>query len=75
MTGLLVAAAVWPVLVVPLAFLIGRLLRSTDRLEEAQRAADATAAAPPVRRGARSRARRSRAGRGRLSPSLGAHGS
>lgn len=67
MTGLLVAAAVCPLLVLALAFVIGRLLRSTDQIEERQRtAAAASWPAPPETR--------ARQGRGRLAPSVRAGG-
>jgi hypothetical protein len=45
-SAVLIAAMVWPALLLVLALLLGRLLRSADRLEE-QRRCDA-AAAPPL---------------------------
>ena len=45
MSAVLIAAMVWPALLVVLALLLGRLLRSADRHEE-QRRCDAAAALP-----------------------------
>ncbi|MGY2083173.1 hypothetical protein [Blastococcus sp. SYSU DS0539] len=67
MTGLLVAAAVCPLLVLVLAFVIGRLLRSTDRIEERQRTADAASWPAPPQTPARPARRR-------LAPSVRAGG-
>ncbi|MGY1709498.1 hypothetical protein ACI8AC_08315 [Geodermatophilus sp. SYSU D00758] len=61
MTTVLTAAIVWPLLVLVLGLLVGRLLRSADRQEE-QRRALSPAAAPP---GPRSQRRQRMGGDGR----------